>query len=82
MGQGCIIPGPGLHPAVDCDAPSGLVMEFIINIRAIVLLGEIIDPNSDCTVGVQDFEPVRLGIKTKYKQTKTEKPDPNPPTAM
>ena len=37
------------------------------------------DPNSDCRVGVQDFEPVRLRIKTKYKRTKTEKPDPNYP---
>ena len=37
---------------------------------AIVLLGEIINLNPDCTVGVQDFEPVRLGIKTKSKQTK------------
>lgn len=26
----------------------------------IVLLGEIRNPNSDCTAGVQDLEPVRL----------------------
>ena len=31
------------------------------------------------TVAVQDLEPVRLRIKTKYKRTKTEKPDPNYP---